>query len=230
MYMNAKKEFKNRLLNIMYSRYAMQLQFGTFLAMLLLLENREIIIFNTYVWNFILEVRALNLLLILAYNLLIAILHNIYNFNGDLYMDCSEKQKPFPLFIIICCLCILKNSASYLICKVCKKYERYVTKFYILQEFLPSTETGNTCVHHERVIVIKIMGLAALFCYLIVFSEYIFQFIVTKSYLECCRRTTPVEPFEISVYSVSDDFQFGKPEDNPELQTVIIPSIPEHVR
>ena len=122
MYMNVKKEFQSRLLNIMYSRYAMQLQFGTFLAMLLLLENREIILFNSYVWNFILEVRAINLLLIMTYTLLISILHNIYNFNGDLYMDLSNKQRPFPLFIIICIVCILKNFASFLICEVSKYF------------------------------------------------------------------------------------------------------------
>ena len=98
-----------------------------------------------------------------------------------------------------------------------------------LQGILSSSK--DTCVHKERVIVLKIMGIATLFCYFIVFSEYILKFFITKSYLDWCKRTTPVEPFELSVYSISDDFQFGMPDENPDLQSFIVdPSIPEHVR
>ena len=114
IYMASKIEFKSRLLNICYSHYAYTLQWGSFLVFTMVLQERNIVLLNSRLWDFIIEIRNIQLTTMSFYNIIIPILHNIHNYNGNLYLELSDNYANSPcfcLFPIMSCISILYNVA-----------------------------------------------------------------------------------------------------------------------
>ena len=129
--MASKIEFKSRLLNICYSHYAYTLQWGSFLVFTMVLQERNILQLNTRLWEFTLEIRNIQLSMVSCYSIIIPILHNIFNYNGELYLDLSDTyaNRNFCLFPIVGSMSVLFNVAVGQIGKVLN----FFRKILILQ-------------------------------------------------------------------------------------------------